>query len=90
MKDTNPALYKLIKTTNHNVIIRKDGTKKIAVLLGSSYKVLTKDEIENRGLCIKISTKMRPTKYVAGTFKMAIEAAKEVLENEEVAPASKG
>ncbi|MEM7362218.1 MAG: hypothetical protein AAF335_04385 [Bacteroidota bacterium] len=88
-KKSNPAIYKLIKTTKDNVIIRKDGTKEIAVLRGVDQKLLSKNKVENKGLCLKLSEKLLASKYIAGTFDEAHEAAKALLE-EEVPPAVKG
>ena len=73
-------MYKLVKTTNNNIIIRKDGTKKIAVLRGSDGELVTDEHIENRGLCLKLSEKMRSNKYVAGSFTSAVEAARGLLD----------
>lgn len=77
------TLYKLIKTTKNNVIIRKEGTKKIALLKGATQKLLRKDEIEDYGYCLKLSYKLFASKHVAGNFGAAIQAAKELLDKEE-------
>ena len=81
-KKSNPAIYKLVKTTKGNVIIRKDGTKEVAVLRGVDQKLLTKQQVENKGLCLKLSEKLLASKYVVGTFDMACEDAIELLSNE--------
>ena len=80
-KNATLALYKLVKTTQDNIIIRRDGTNQIAVLLHNNHTLLKKNQIENIGLCIKLSHKIRPSRYIAGTFQRAVEAAKLLLED---------
>ena len=72
-------MYRLIKTTNNNVIIRRDETNKIALLVGRTNKVLGDRGIDNHGYCLKLSFEMKATKYVAGSFQRAVEQARQLI-----------
>ena len=90
--DEGVGLYKLIKTTKGNVIIRRwsdedAGNPKakndfVAVLRGSDQRLLRGKEIENMGLCFTLSKRLLATKYVGNTFQVAVEEARALLEKQ--------
>lgn len=81
----SPALYRLIKTTSNNIIIREDGTKRVAVLRGKDRKLFIDRKIENKGLCLKLSEKL-PGVWKAGTFEDMLAEAQKMLDTEEDTP----
>lgn len=79
-RDKKLAVYKLVKTRDGNIIIRREsGSKRFAVLIGATGKLLRHEEIDNIFVAIRFAEKLRAVRYVPGTFEVALEAAKEIL-----------